>query len=132
MSKRFRPLFVALSGAATLVLAGCAPQDIGPTGTTCPPEGTTLTAANFGMPFFENYCTRCHSSELSGPFKRHGAPGDFDFNTYEDVKRHAQDIDTWAGAGPTNVNTEMPLGNPAPSEDERRQLSVWLACGAPQ
>ena len=35
-------------------------------------------------------------------------------------------------ASPSNVNTEMPLGNPAPSEDERRQLSVWLACGAPQ
>ena len=132
MSMRFRQLFAALCGAAALVLAGCPPQDIGPTGTTCPPEGTQLTAANFGMPFFTNYCTRCHSSQLSGPFKRHGAPDDYNFDTYEGVKKHAEEIDNWSGAGPQNVNTEMPHGNPAPSEDERRQLSVWLACGAPQ
>lgn len=131
MSQSFRPLFAALSGAAALVLASCGSPDVGPTGTTCPPEGTQLTAANFGTAFFTNYCTRCHSSQLSGAFKRHGAPADYNFDSLEGVRSHAEDIDAWAGAGPARVNAVMPGGNPGPSDDERRQLSLWLACGAP-
>ncbi|WP_309893634.1 hypothetical protein [Archangium sp.] len=131
MSKQLRPLFSALCGAAVLVLAGCGSADVGPTGTTCPTGGTQLTAENFGNNFFTTYCTRCHSSELSGIFQRHGAPPPMNFNTHAGVKEWSKNIDAWAGAGPDRVNTEMPGGNPEPSEDDRRKLSEWLACGAP-
>jgi len=131
MSKQLRSLFTALCGASALVLASCGSADVGPTGTTCPTGGTQLTADNFATNFFNSYCTRCHSTEHVGIFKRHGAPPMMNFNTIEGAKMWSKEIDAWAGAGPNRVNTEMPPGNPEPSEDDRRKLSEWLACGAP-
>ena len=39
-------------------------------------------------------------------------------------------IDEQAAAGPDAVNTEMPIGAPAPTQAERQLLGEWLACGA--
>jgi cytochrome c5 len=105
-------------------------EDPGPsTGSTCPPE-PTLTYENFGSDFFASYCTRCHSSELSGP-DRHGAPVGYNWDEIETVREHADLIDKMAAAGPDAVNTTMPLGNPRPAVEEREQLGEWLECGAP-
>ncbi len=129
MLQHFRPLLAALSGAA-LLLGGCGP-DVGPTGATCPTGGTQLTAQNFGMPFMEQYCTRCHGSTLSGG-ARQGAPADVNVDTLAGVRAAADEIDEWTGAGPNRVNTGMPVNGPMPTTEERRQLSEWLACGAPE
>ncbi len=47
------------------------------------------------------------------------------------IRDQLDDIDTIAAAGPDAVNTEMPPDTPAPTEEERRKLGEWLACGAP-
>ena len=100
---------------------------VGPlTGATCP-SGSTLTYDNFGAPFMAAYCTRCHDSALTGA-DRHGAPAYHDFDTFGGIIAVADHVDWWAGAGPAAENTLMPPDAPAPSLDERYQLSEWLAC----
>jgi uncharacterized membrane protein len=75
----------------------------------------------------DNYCTRCHSSTLTGA-ARNGAPIGHDFDTFDGVLKVAEHIDEYAAAGPAAVNTLMPPSNPTPSEAERHQLGEWLAC----
>ena len=101
-----------------------------PTGSSCPPD-STLRYDNFGKEFMSSYCTRCHSSELKGG-ARNGAPDGRNYDTLDGIKADIGEIDEEAAAGPRAVNTGMPKGSPSPSEEERRKLGEWLACGAPQ
>ena len=96
------------------------------TDATCP-TNSTLTYENFAQPFMEQYCTRCHSSELTGD-DRQCAPLDHDCNTEQGIFAIAEHIDEFAAAGPNGVNTAMPPSEPRPTEEERRQLGEWLAC----
>lgn len=113
-----------------LWLAACEEDEEGsPSGAVCP-ENSTLTWDNFGKPFMTNYCTRCHSTALTGS-ARQGAPNDHNFDSAELVREEIEHTDEQAAAGPDAVNTLMPIGVPTPSEDERRKLGEWLACGAP-
>ncbi|MEZ4450905.1 MAG: cytochrome c [Nannocystaceae bacterium] len=119
---------------AALGLAGLACEDEDedpgpPTGSTCPSD-STLTWDNFGEAFMTQYCTRCHSSSLHGA-DRQGAPSDHNFNTVELVREEIEHTDESAAAGPDATNTSMPIGAPTPTDEERRQLGEWLACGAP-
>ncbi|MGC4089329.1 MAG: hypothetical protein QM756_15870 [Polyangiaceae bacterium] len=97
-----------------------------PTQSTCPTD-STLTYENFGQKFMSDYCTRCHSSTLSGA-DRHDAPDGHDFDTLAGILRVAEHVDEHAAAGPAAVNTLMPPDAPRPTEAERRQLGEWLAC----
>ncbi|MGZ3456877.1 MAG: hypothetical protein ACXU86_00045 [Archangium sp.] len=118
MIKRFRSLMIALCSATALVLAGCGDEigaRGGTTGATCP-QGSTLTAQNFGTAFMDQYCNRCHGST---------------FGTVQGVRDYAQVIDARAGSGPNGTNTSMPPNGTSPTTDERKKLSEWLACGAP-
>lgn len=101
-----------------------------PTESTCPP-GSTLTYNNFGKPFMEHYCTRCHSSELTGA-ARHGAPSFHDFDTLFGIKAVHEHIDETTAAGPAAVNEGMPQDPPSPTLMERYQLGEWIACGMPE
>jgi uncharacterized membrane protein len=121
-----------------VVLWGCeaeppaAPQRLTadtPTRAVCPPQ-QTLTYANFGQPFMARYCLQCHSANLSAS-RRTAAPLGADYDTREDVLRLAASIDKWAAAGPEATNRQMPLHDPRPTDEERTQLGLWLACGAP-
>jgi uncharacterized membrane protein len=131
MSKHFRPLIAALCGASVLVLAGCGGSTgpTGSTGATCP-QGSTITAQNFGNAFLNQYCNRCHSSTLSGA-ARQQAPVGMDFDTPAGVREHLKDIDASSASGPNRTNTEMPPNGTRPTADERKKLGEWLACGAP-
>ncbi len=100
-----------------------------PTGATCP-SGSSLTYARFGQSFVQTYCQRCHASTVMGA-ARMGAPADHTFDQVQDIQLLREHMDELAGAGPDAVNTAMPPSAPVPSEAERRQLSEWLACGAP-
>ena len=109
------------------VLAACGGPSPTPTGALCPP-GSTLTYQNFGKPFMEEYCTRCHSSTLVGD-ARHGAPVFHDFDTLVGILNVGSHVDEEAAAGPDAINTLMPDDNEAaPTEAERFQLGEWLAC----
>lgn len=115
-TSRFVLSFLAAVG---LVACGSGPGDA--TGSTCPTT-QTLTYANFGQAFMQSHCLACHSA--SGP----ESPK---FDTIEQIRAAASDIDRSAAAGPNAVNTYMPDGASV-DEAERRKLGEWLACGAPE
>jgi len=125
----------ALAAVATLVgalaVAACADDPLfgPPTESVCPP-GSALTYDNFGKPFMEAYCTRCHSSELMGA-ARMGAPSFHDFDSRFGVAAVADHIDETTAFGPAAENHSMPPTGPRPTDAERRQLGEWLACGSP-
>jgi uncharacterized membrane protein len=82
------------------------------------------------MQFFEDYCTRCHST-MPENGTRSGAPRGLDWDQIDVVREYAMQIDKMAAAGPDATNTAMPPRDPRPSVAERQNLGEWLACGAP-
>lgn len=136
---KFRFGLKALVLASTLLVfnmghgGGCCAGDedvLGPpTNTVCPPT-SQLTYANFGQTFMTTYCTRCHSSTLSGD-DRMGATEFHDFDTQIGVQRVADHVDQTAGSGPDATNETMPPNGARPTLTERQQLAEWIACGAP-
>jgi uncharacterized membrane protein len=114
------------------LLAGCTntPPLFGPpTESSCPP-GSALTYEGFAKPFMDSFCTRCHATALVGA-ARQGAPSFHDFDTLFGIKVVADHIDETTASGPAATNTSMPPDNPKPSQDQRRQLGEWIACGMP-
>lgn len=96
------------------------------TGATCP-SSSDLTYESFGRDFMEKYCTRCHSSKLTGAARMDAPPG-HDFDTLTGVLAVAEHVDEYAAAGPDATNTVMPPSGATPSAEERRKLGEWLAC----
>lgn len=128
------PMSLRLLAVLSLTLAAAACEDDHeeegpPSGAECA-EGSTLTWDSFGKGFMESYCTRCHATALTGA-ARQGAPSDHNFESAALVRAQIEHIDGQTAAGPDSVNTAMPIGSPTPTEDERRMLGEWLACGAP-
>src|SRR3954471_10240386 len=99
-------------------------------GTACPAD-SDLTYDTFAASFMRSYCTRCHSASLRSA-DRQGAPSDHNFDTLQGLRATAvEHLDEQAAAGPDAVNDAMPPTAPKPTEDERRKLGEWLACGMP-
>ena len=121
-----------LAALAGLALVACTEEPLfgPPTEAVCPPGGTALTYENFGKPFMEAYCTRCHDSALVGA-ARHGATSFHDFDTLFGIKAVKAHIDLTSASGPAATNTSMPPGGRSPSTAEREQLGEWIACGLP-
>jgi hypothetical protein len=123
-------------------LVGCANSATPtPTEAVCPnPDPETLTYDSFGQQFMTTYCVSCHDSALKHA-QRNGAPLYHDYDTLMGILEIPDHIDQYAGAGPAATNTLMPPGRcpsvmggaldidcPQPTDAERTQLSVWLAC----
>ncbi|HWU86620.1 MAG TPA: c-type cytochrome [Kofleriaceae bacterium] len=111
---------------ALFLTTACSNGD--PTGSTCPTTNAP-TYASFGQQFFTTYCTSCHSATSTN---RHGAPKSQNYDTEDDVIRHAADIDQAAAKGPDATNTSMPqLGGTVsrkPTDAEREMLGQYLSC----
>ncbi len=108
---------IAIAFALGVALAGCGVEDIDDH--PCPPGGTTLTYQNFGYGFFASHCIHCH-----------GGPNGYSsraFTTHASIRDDRARI----FANSVGENPPMPPGPDDPSEDERRKLAEWLACGAP-
>ncbi len=122
--------------SALLVCAGCAPSedgrvDEGPSGAECP-EDSTVGWSNFAREFFESYCVECHDSSLRGA-ERQGAPSAHDFDSLVLTRTIPADhLDEVAASGPLATNRSMPPTDPTPTDEERRKLGEWLACGMPE
>lgn len=115
-------LAVSLAGAVCLAVHGQNQPASGTSRSDC-----TLTYANFGKPFVEKYCIRCHTSAKHNFFTRRGAPKRVDFDTYGGIARRSERMRALAAAA-----AKMPEGRPKPTQDERRQLGAWIDCGLPQ
>lgn len=111
--------------ASLVIAAGCLAGDSTPEvdEEPCPP-GSELTYDNFGGPFLDANCQRCHASASED---RNGAPASFTFDTVEDVRDHRERIFARAAGD----NASMPPGPDDPPVAERAMLAEWLACGAP-
>jgi uncharacterized membrane protein len=120
MSSFARILLVALGFAAAACSAFYTEIEEYP----CPTGGTTLTYANFGAQFMNVHCQWCHGSHVTD---RRGAPGEFIFDTPDQIIRHRDRIFVRSAA----ENDSMPPGPDDPSLEERTKLAEWLACGAP-
>ncbi len=140
---------------AILALAACGPNPT-PTGAVCPEPDPMLVGYNklldptcagddngtcgFGKHFMVKYCTSCHASDLVKT-QRHGAPLYHDFDTLLGTLKVSNHIDEQTGIGPKASNKFMPparcpstpggpidIDCPQPTDDERTQMAVWLAC----
>ncbi len=120
----------AIVVAALLAGACTSEPTLGPLTQSECPQGSTLTYQNFGKPFMENYCTRCHATTKMGD-DRQGAPTFHDFDTLFGVKAVWNHVDQTSAAGPAAFNDSMPPDSPKPTRDERYQLGEWIACGMP-
>ncbi len=130
-------MFVAVLGSCS------SSSEPTPTGAVCPdPDPMSLTWDSFGDHFMTTYCTSCHDSTLTHA-QRNGAPLYHDYDMLSGVLETVDHVDEYAGAGPKASNSDMPPSRcpsvpggsldrdcPQPTEDERTQLSVWLACEA--
>lgn len=108
---------------------GDAMEIVLPSGSKCE-SGSTLTYDNFAKGFFDEYCTRCHSSQRTGA-DRNGAPSGVDFDSLAAIKAvSAPTVDRKAVYTSTPGGTpEMPINDPRPDAATRAELGVWLACG---
>ena len=125
-----------------LLVAGCTNAAVPtPTQAKCPdPDPGTLTWDGFGQKFMADFCTGCHDSQLNHA-QRNGAPLYHDYDTLLGVMEIPDHIDQYAGSGPGAHNTLMPPSRcpstpggsldracPEPTDQQRTDLSVWLAC----
>ncbi|MEZ4365997.1 MAG: hypothetical protein R2939_06875 [Kofleriaceae bacterium] len=111
-------------------LAGCTESVFGPLTESRCPEVSVLTYENFGKPFMEAYCTRCHATDLTGD-DRQGAPSFHDFDTLFGIKAVHEHVDQTTAFGPAALNDSMPPDGATPTLRERQQLGEWIACGMP-
>jgi hypothetical protein len=80
----------------------------------------------FAQGFFASYCTRCHSSTLTGPIARNGATDGFNWDDEQSVKGHLAMIRQAVG-----VANFMPPSAPVPTCAERQRLVEWIDNQAP-
>jgi len=114
---------VAAGGDMTLLANGCPPL----TAPVTTPDGGAGgdTWANYAQGFFAMYCTRCHSSTLSGD-ARNGAPVGYDWDVESAVRARLDVIRSAVGVG-----NFMPPSDPKPGCDERRRIVRWIDADAP-
>jgi hypothetical protein len=110
-------------GDMTLLANGCPPL----TAPLTTPDGGAGgdTWANYAQGFFAMYCTRCHSSTLSGD-ARNGAPVGYDWDLESAVHARLDFIRSAVGVG-----NFMPPSDPKPSCEERRRIVRWIDADAP-
>nr|HEX4316223.1 hypothetical protein [Kofleriaceae bacterium] len=106
--------------AIALAVCACSTPPVDP---ACTPADSYLTYATFGRPFMEDWCTSCHS-QSTFPNMRGGAPDDVNLDTLDEVRLWGGEIEELAAHG----SDMPPAGGPTPGE--RRQLAIWLTCGA--
>jgi hypothetical protein len=111
------------SADMTLLVNGCPPV----TNPIATPDGGAGgdTWANYAQGFFATYCTRCHSTMLSGD-ARNGAPDGYNWDDESSVNAHIADIRDAVG-----VSNFMPFTPPDPSCDERRRIVRWIDAAGP-
>jgi uncharacterized membrane protein len=104
-----------INGCPTLTAPQANPGD--------PIDGDTL--ATFAQPLFDQFCTRCHASTLTGD-DRSGAPVGFDWDVEASIRAELPRIRNAVG-----VFNFMPFNAPLLSCEQRQRLVRWIDAGAP-
>ena len=81
-----------------------------PTETECL-DDSTLTYATFGEAFFADYCTGCHSAEVTGA-SREGAPSDLTHHIWTASKEHGDFVSHVTPLGETRPTKKSPAACP--------------------
>ncbi len=113
------PFLVLLS---SLAVSGCpieVPAELG----DCA-DGTDLTFADASV-VFDQYCTECHSSELSSPQDRQSATPGWDYDTAAAAQRDPDE--TWR-----RIYTENMPNNSEMEDADKVIIWEWYSCGAPE
>ncbi len=129
--RSWREAVLAVSATVAVTLGACG-NDRGLQGgddTWDPPDEDACKAAfldydNFGAPFVVNWCRGCHSSSVPAGMRQQ-APLDINFDDADAVRMWGERIAVRAASA---APTMPPAGGP--SEEERRLLVEWIACGA--
>jgi len=121
--RRVNVVSVSLFAVVALVAFGCSSTFESFEERLCPSEGSELTYESFGKGFMNSWCQSCHGSTAADRF---GAPGEFIFDTVEQIRQHKERIYVRSAGS----NKSMPPGPVDPSIEEREKLAEWLACGA--
>jgi len=108
--------------ALVLLVIGCQGQEN--LGDHSCPTGSSVTYESFGKEFFGTWCQSCHGAAVTN---RNGAPDDIFFDTRDDIWALREQV----FAQTADANKSMPIGPHGPSDDDRKRLADWLACGAP-
>ena len=74
-----------------------------------------------------NKCTTCHSSKLTTPAARKGAPSAVNYDTHAAAKANAD-----LGMHEVYEGEMPPQGNPTLTEAEKTQIYNWASCDTPQ
>jgi hypothetical protein len=139
-------VFAATSIIAGLSSSGCGekkdsaaatPTPFNLFGAVCPTD-FQYTYYNWGEPFFRDWCTGCHSSNLPEG-SRQNAPPNVNFDDYSDIRQWGVEIYGYAAViGGTNGLPLMPpAGGTGTSQAfpgifaNYQVLGQWLACNAP-
>jgi hypothetical protein len=115
--------FGVSAGDMTMLVNGCPSWNAPQTTPDGGAGGDTWTS--FAQPFFGSYCTRCHSSTLTGA-ARNGAPDGYNWDDEASVRAHLDMIRTAVGVG-----NFMPPSDPRPACDARRRVVRWIDAAAP-
>lgn len=107
----------------TLLVNGCPPLTTPQAQPGDPIGGDTW--ATFAQGFFASWCTRCHSSTLSGN-ARNGAPDGYNWDDMSAVIAHAGMIRAAVGVG-----NFMPPSPPTPPCEMRQRIVRWIDAGKP-
>lgn len=108
---------------ALLLLPGCDDHLVGARGVDLPCDrDPPLTWETFGRGHLAEHCTGCHSGYLASARQREGAPPGIDFDTWEDLLRHADRV--WVRGVRQGG---MPPGG-GPDQQEQQLFEEWMAC----
>lgn len=110
-------------GDMTVLVNGCPPLSDPQARPGDPIGGDTW--ASYAQGSFAMWCTRCHSSTLTGA-ARNGAPDGYNWDDPNAVRLRAATIRTAVGVG-----NFMPPNDPKPPCAERRRLVRWIDAATP-
>lgn len=87
-------------------------------------DDPSLSYHTVGQPFLRDYCTSCHSAQLTGQL-RFGAPGNVDLDSLKDARNWASRI----RARSIESDTMPPTGGIKATD--KANFEAWLDCGTP-
>ena len=127
MTRHTRRCFIYLSQIIFCIAhlssnSGCGEKLAPVDSSRCSATIKSVTYKNGAAAFFSQYCLRCHSSTAT---ERHGAPADYNYDTFAGAHARATEIREQVTA------RLMPYDNPLEvTQNDRCLIQAWVDGGA--